>query len=217
MPTIDNKLRLVLVTKLQVSEIEQYLQFVCRCVKYGVTCVQLRAKNIDVETFVEIGQLFLSCLRKLDIPLIINDNIYVCKNIDADGVHIGQTDMHATEARKQLGPNKIIGLSVCNEEQLFSSQNLPIDYIGIGPIFQTSNKPEVSAIGMETFVKLAKLSRHPVVAIGGITEDNANNIFACGAQGVACINCLHTSKHLDQTIQKLNSSANNDHGKLKLW
>ncbi|WP_092343389.1 thiamine phosphate synthase [Candidatus Ichthyocystis sparus] len=209
MSTIDDKMRLILVTKLQVNDITQYLQFVCRCVEYGVTCVQLRAKNIDSETFVEIGQLFLSCLQKLNIPLIINDNIHVCKDINADGVHIGQTDIHAIEARKQLGPDKIIGLSVCNEEQLISSQELPIDYVGIGPIFQTPNKPETTAIGIETFAKLARLSNHTIIAIGGITENNAHDIFASGAQGIACINCLHTSRHLEQTIQRLRLLTNN--------
>ena len=138
-----------------------------------------------------LGQRLKTILREFQVPLIINDRIDVALAIQADGVHLGQTDMPYAIARQLLGPDKIIGLSVENFEQIKETNRLDIDYIGISPIFSTPTKTDTAApFGLEGTAKAVQLSVHPTVAIGGIHLDNVERVMATGVNGVAVVSCI---------------------------
>ncbi|WP_175330526.1 MULTISPECIES: thiamine phosphate synthase [Candidatus Ichthyocystis] len=197
------KLRLVLVTNRRTNDIDQYIDFVCKCAQWGATCIQLREKNTDTETRTAIAESLITRLRKLNVPIIINDDVCICEKVDADGVHLGQTDGSVIEARKKLGSSKIIGWSVYNYDHILLSHELPIDYIGIGPVFTSSNKANLAALGLNLLRKLSEKARHCVVAIGGINEFNVDKVLRCGADGVACIESIHNSESTYTTIRRL--------------
>ncbi len=119
------------------------------------------------------------------IPFIINDDVMLAKEINADGVHLGQGDMSALEARKILGPDKIIGVTAFEDEHFAAIDPAVVDYAGTGPFYATKTKPGKKILGALEFTRLVKLSPVPVVGIGGITPDNAGAVMACGAAGVA--------------------------------
>lgn len=197
------KTKLILITHRQNQTREEYLSFLEQCLFYGVRCVQIREKNISEQQYEEIAQTVSLFLKKKGICFFVNDHVEIAKRTDADGIHLGQTDISPQEARKIMGPHKIIGLSVSNEEELQKAEEQPIDYIGIGPVFATQNKKDHPPIGLDQLRTFCQKTKHPVVAIGGITEENGSSVFQCGAQGIACINCIHQSKNLKRTIHNL--------------
>ncbi len=127
-----------------VTDDQQDLNTLCRVVKQaiagGVSLVQVREKQGDVRTFIERAAAVKAVLSGSGVPLIINDRVDVALAVDADGVHLGQSDMPATLARQLLGPDKLIGLSVENEQQFEQAQSLPVDYLGLSAIFATPTK-----------------------------------------------------------------------------
>lgn len=170
----------------------------------GVTMVQLREKNCDTGLFVKLAQDLKQLLRPYRIPLIINDRIDVALAIDADGVHIGQSDMPCEIARRLLGPNKIIGLSVENMEQVVVANELDVDYIGVSPVFSTSTKTDIAQpFGLDGLQKVSKLSKYPIVAIGGIHLNNAKDVIQNGADGLAVVSEIISAKNPTLAAQQL--------------
>ena len=164
---------------------------VTEAVRGGVTMVQLREKDCSTREFVALGQRLKALLNDFQVPLIINDRIDVALAIQADGLHLGQTDMPYAIARQLLGPDKIIGLSVENFEQIKQANLLDVDYIGISPIFSTPTKTNTATpFGLEGTATAAQLSTHPTVAIGGIHLDNVEQVMATGVDGVAVVSCI---------------------------
>lgn len=185
------QLSLYLVTDRSLAKERDIVRIVKEAVEGGVTIVQLREKNIDTREFVELGKRLKSLLSKYDIPLIINDRIDVALAVDADGVHIGQSDMPYDTARKLLGPNKIIGLSIETFEELEQANLLDVDYVAVSPIFSTSTKTDTaSPWGIEGTREFVKRSKHPVVAIGGINKGNIAEVFETGVDGVAVVSAI---------------------------
>lgn len=177
---------------------------VTEAVRGGVTMVQLREKDCSTREFVSLGQRLKTILRESHVPLIINDRIDVALAIQADGVHLGQTDMPYAIARQLLGPDKIIGLSVENFEQIKEANRLNIDYIGISPIFSTPTKTDTAApFGLEGTAKAVQLSVHPTVAIGGIHLDNVERVMATGVNGVAVVSCICSAADPTLAAQQL--------------
>ena len=129
--------KLILITNKQDQKLEEYLEFISICANSGITSVQLREKKLPYDKLVEFGKQLKSCLKNFSIPLIINDNIKLAQQLDAEGVHLGQSDGDALEVREILGPNKIIGLTINSLEQLHIANNLPLDYVAISAIFST--------------------------------------------------------------------------------
>jgi len=194
----------MLVTNKKNAETEKYLDFVISCIEAGVNAVQLREKQMNHAELLMFGQALRSLLQATKTPLIINDNITLAIELNADGVHLGQQDESVIEARKQLGNDKIIGLSVDTMEQLTTANNLPLDYIGIGAIFPTKNKANINTVwGSEALTQLSKLSLHPILAIGGINEHNAKQVIQAGAHGIAAIDAFHAAKNIHETTKKL--------------
>jgi len=165
-----------------------------QAVKGGVSMVQLREKQITTLDFVNIAARLKSMLAPLHIPLIINDRLDVALATDADGLHIGQEDMPYEIARRILGKDKIIGLSVENIKQAKEVNKLDVDYIGLSPVFVTGTKPElVRALGLQGVWEIAGLSKHTMVAIGGINADNAADVLSAGVHGLAVVSAVSSA------------------------
>jgi thiamine-phosphate pyrophosphorylase len=160
-------------------------------VKGGVTMVQLREKECNTREFIELAIRLKQKLMTYGIPLIINDRADVAWAADADGLHIGQSDMSYEVARRLLGQSKIIGLSVENIDQVYQANALDVDYIGISPVFSTSTKMDTALpFGLDGVRQVMAVSKHPVVAIGGINSNNAVDVMQAGANGIAVVSAI---------------------------
>ena len=200
--------QVMLVTNKNNAPIDEYLQFIQRCAESGVTSVQCREKHLSDTELLSFGKALQEVLAPFNIPLLINDRLDIAIAINAAGVHLGQTDGDPSSARERLGPDKIIGVSIDSIANLHRSNLLPLDYVGIGSIFPTQNKSNVSTFwGTDGLNELTALSQHPVVAIGGIDERNAIEVINAGAAGIAAIGAFHdasdpahVSNHFSQLI-----------------
>jgi thiamine-phosphate pyrophosphorylase len=207
-------LDLYLVTDRDLSLGRPLQRIVEKAVKGGVTMVQLREKRASTREFIREALEIQPLLRQYGIPLIINDRVDVALAIDADGVHLGQSDMHWEMARKLLGPDKIIGLSIEKPEQLREANEADIDYIGISPVFTTPTKMELEkGLGLVGTAEIVQKSKHPCVAIGGINISNVTDVLSTGANGVSVVSAVcsaddpeiagaELSKMIKQIIQK---------------
>lgn len=154
----------------------------------GVPLFQVRDKSLEDEAY--LGQLtrIRDLSRDRGSLFLVNDRVDLAQACGADGVHLGQTDMPVAEARKLLGPEAVIGISTHTEEQFLGAQELDVDYVAVGPIFPTATKVSPYApLGVEFLTRMAGRSRFPLVAIGGITIDNALAVWQAGAASVAVI------------------------------
>lgn len=177
---------------------------VMEAVEGGATVVQLREKECSTRDFVELALELKAALEPYNVPLIINDRIDVALASDADGVHIGQSDMPYSTARKLLGEGKIIGLSVENMEQLIEANSLDVDYIGISPVFSTPTKTDTSApFGLEGLRMGVELSRHKSVAIGGMNRGTIAEVMACGVDGVAVVSAIVSAPEPTEAAKEL--------------
>lgn len=166
-------------------------QVVHDCVRGGVAVVQLREKDLPTRDFVSEAQQVKKILEPYNVPLIINDRVDVALAVGADGVHVGQEDLPYELARKLLGPEAIIGLSVENEEQVREAENLDADYLGVSPIFETPTKTDTKGSwGLDGLAWVRKNSRHTLVAIGGLNEENTAETVRAGADSIAVVSAL---------------------------
>ena len=170
---------------------EEYLEKIKQSIDAGVTILQLREKNMDTENFIELGKKVKKITDEMGIKLIINDNIEVCKEIDCEGVHIGQGDISPIEARKILGEDKIIGLSIQTREHLEKSIGSGVDYYGIGAVFSTKTKLDAADVSYSDLKVLSLDSKIPVVAIGGINKSNILELEDTGIAGVAIVSAIY--------------------------
>ncbi len=185
------QLRLYLVTDRGLSLGRDIEWIVGEAVAGGVTIVQLREKDIDTREFVALGLRLKALLSPLGVPLIINDRVDVALAVDADGVHIGQSDMPYDVARRLLGPDKIIGLSVETLDQVKEANLLDVDYIAVSPVYSTPTKTDTAPpFGLEGLRQAVSLSRHPGVAIGGMNADTVPAVLATGIDGVAVVSAI---------------------------
>ena len=177
---------------------------VWQSVKGGVSCVQLREKDISTRLFVSEAQRIKKLLEPFQIPLIINDRIDVALACGADGVHIGQDDMPYAIVRKLMGQKAIIGLSVETWEDVEESRKLDVNYIGVSPVFATPTKTDTKgAWGLDGLAKIKKFSLHPVVAIGGLNESNIRETVLAGADCVAVVSAICAASDPEAAARKL--------------
>ena len=188
---MKNMLKLYLVTDRELSAGRTLEEVISKAAEGGVTMVQLREKEATTREFVELAKRVKAALAPYKIPLIINDRIDVALAADADGVHIGQSDMPYSEARRLLGHNKIIGLSVENMDDLHQANSLDVDYIGISPVFATTTKTNTATpFGIDGLKCAVRQSLHPVVAIGGMNSTTAAEVMATGCDGIAVVSAI---------------------------
>jgi thiamine-phosphate pyrophosphorylase len=173
------------------QDIDMLCHVVAEAIKGGVTMVQIREKHGDVRAFIERSLAIKEVLKNSGVPLIINDRVDVALAVQADGVHLGQSDMPANLARQLIGSDMILGLSVENETQLREAQDLPVDYLGISAIFSTPTKTNIiKEWGIDGLTKAVKESKLPLVAIGGINESNIREIVGTGVDGIALVSAI---------------------------
>ena len=157
----------------------------------GVTMVQLREKECSTAEFIQLARELKAALAPLGIPLIINDRVDVALAVDADGVHIGQSDMPYATARKLLGSDKIIGLSVETMDEVVAANALDVDYIGISSVYATPTKTDtLTPFGLDGVDEVMRCSRHRCVAIGGMNRDTVGEVIAHGVEGVAVVSAI---------------------------
>lgn len=184
-------LGLHLVTDRSLSLGRDLLDIVLAAVQGGVSVVQLREKACATREFVDLGRAVSSVLQRSSVPLVINDRVDVALAVGADGVHIGQSDMAYADARRLLGSDAIIGLSVESEEHALAAETLDVDYLGLSPVFTTPTKSELTRqLGLEGVAGIRRLSRHRLVAIGGIHRENIAAVLKSGADGVAVVSAI---------------------------
>lgn len=195
---------LILVTNKGDTSIQKYISFIESCIDGGVTCVQLREKSMNGGEQLAFGLALKHMLDRRNIPLIINDDARLCLELDTAGVHLGQSDGDVRKARAMLGSKKVIGLTVNSIEQIAVANLLPVDYIGVGAIFPTVSKPDVESIwGINGLKRASAASAHPIVAIGGINENNASSVMRAGANGIAAIGAFHNADNPYSVARKL--------------
>ena len=197
-------LKLYLVTDRNLSLGRSLEEVVSDAVSGGVTIVQLREKDISTKEFIELALRLKEILKPYDIPLIINDRVDVALAVDADGVHIGQSDMPYETARRLLGPDKIIGLSVESLQDLEMANSLDVDYVGISPVYGTPTKTDTAEpFGLEGLRKAVEMSVHPTVAIGGMNASTVGEVMAAGTDGVAVVSAICSAGNIQEATSEL--------------
>ena len=188
---LRSSLRLMLVAGPADCRGRKLLDVVAAAVKGGVTMVQLRHKHADTRTLLEEARALKALLDPLGVPLLVNDRADVVLAAQAAGVHVGQTDLPAAAARRILGPDALIGLTVKTLDQVREAESLDVDYLGVGPVYASPTKPDAGPVlgpaGLRVFVQATHL---PVVAIGGIGLENAKDVYACGVAGIAVVSAI---------------------------
>ncbi len=172
-------------------------------IKGGVTFVQLREKKLDEESFLNEASEIQKLCRKYDIPFVINDNVEIAKKINADGVHVGQSDMEAVNVRAIIGDDKILGVSVQTVEQAVLAQKQGADYLGVGAVFSTGSKADAEDVSYETLKAICEAVNIPVVAIGGISVGNVLNLKGSGISGIAVISAIFAAEDIVSATKNL--------------
>ncbi len=171
--------------------------------KNKATFIQLREKDLDYKNFKELAIEVKKVTDKYKVPFVINDNIQIALEIDADGVHVGQGDLEAAKARKILGDDKILGVSVTNVEQAIEAEKAGADYLGAGSVFPTTSKLDATDVELEEINKITKAVSIPVVGIGGINEENIHMLKNSGLDGIAVISAILAKENIEEATKNL--------------
>lgn len=169
----------------------------------GATFLQLREKSLDDDIFLAEAKEIQKLCKKYQVPFVINDNVDIALAIDADGVHVGQSDMEALDVRKCLGPDKIIGVSAQNVQQALLAQKHGADYLGVGAVFPTGSKDDAEDVSFETLKAICQAVDIPVIAIGGITKENVSELKGSGICGIAVISAIFAQKDIKAATKEL--------------
>lgn len=206
----DLDLSLYLVTDRSLSNGRSQEYIVEEAVKGGATVVQLREKDMSTRDFYRLAKSLMSLLKPMGIPLIINDRLDIALAVGADGLHIGQSDLPYEVARKLLGKDKIIGLSVETIEQARMANELDVDYIGLSPVFSTNTKLDINTpLGLSGIKEIAGFTKHKTVAIGGINLSNAKSIIESGADGIAVVSAIVSHDNPGLAASELKAEVSN--------
>ena len=171
--------------------------------KGGATCVQLREKNLDEESFLAEAFAVKKLCREYGVPFIINDNVEIAVKCGADGVHVGQSDMEAGNVRSIVGDDMIIGVSVHNVDEALAAVDSGADYLGIGAVFSTATKLDAGHVAKDTVRAVCRAVSVPVVAIGGITKENISELAGCGIDGVALVSAIFAAEDIESECRRL--------------
>lgn len=172
-------------------------------VRGGVTFVQLREKNMDSRAFLKEALEIQELCRRFHVPFVVNDNVDIAVKINADGVHVGQNDMKALDVRRNIGPDKILGVSAQTVEQAMEAEKCGADYLGVGAVFPTGSKADALEVDYETLRQICDAVHIPVVAIGGITKENVKELGGSGIDGIAVISALFGQKDIEKAARDL--------------
>ena len=171
--------------------------------KGGATFIQLREKELDEEHFLEEAKEIKELCRRYQVPFVINDNVEIALAVDADGVHVGQSDMEAGDVRAKLGPDKIIGVSAQTVEQAVMAEQNGADYLGVGAVFPTGSKADALEVSHDTLKAICKAVKIPVIAIGGISKENILELSGSGICGIAVISAIFAKDDIEEAAREL--------------
>lgn len=194
---------LYLVTDRELMSTKTLEEAVEQAILGGCTLVQLREKTASSREFYQTALNIKAITDKYKVPLIINDRVDIALAIDADGVHVGQSDLPATIVRKIIGKDKILGVSAGCAEKAIEAQREGADYIGVGALFSTSTKTDAKSVSKETLIKIVKEVSIPVVGIGGINEQNAAQLKNTGIDGIAVVSAIIAQKDIKLSAEKM--------------
>ncbi len=201
---IDNKhMLLYAVTDRKWAKEKSLYELVEASLKGGVTCVQLREKNLGYDEFLSEALKLKEICSKYNVPFIVNDNVQVAIDSKADGIHVGQNDMELSEVRKLVGNDMIIGVSAQTLEQALTAEKNGADYLGIGAIFKTVTKQDAKYVTLDTLKQICSAVSIPVVAIGGIKQHNIMQLSGTGTDGIAMISEIYSAENVITRCQEL--------------
>ena len=172
-------------------------------IKGGVTCVQLREKQLNDEDFLKEAVEISALCRKHNVPFFINDNVEVAIKCNADGIHVGQEDMAAEQVRSRVGDDMMIGVSVHSVEEALEAVKNGADCLGVGAIFSTSTKTDVEVLPREVLCDFCYAVDIPVVAIGGISKENISQLAGTGVDGVALVSAIYGADDIENECRIL--------------
>ena len=182
---------------------ETLYQQVEKTLKGGATFIQLREKHLDDAAFLEEAVELKELCRRYHVPFVINDNVEIALKMDADGVHVGQSDMEAGNVREKLGPDKIIGVSAQTVEQAVLAEQRGADYLGVGAVFPTGSKDDADSVSRETLKAICEAVSIPVIAIGGIGRNNVMELAGSGICGIAVISAIFAQPDIEAATKEL--------------
>lgn len=203
----NNYLELYAVTDRHWLGNQTLLEQVQEALDGGATCIQLREKQLDDKTFLQEAIEIQKLCKEYHVPFIVNDNVEIAKDMHADGIHVGQSDMEALDVRKALGNDVILGVSAQTVEQAKKAEAHGADYLGVGAVFPTGSKDDAEDVSYETLKAICEAVSIPVIAIGGITQDNVKELAGSGIVGIAVISAIFGQQHITQATKDLKQAT----------
>ncbi len=185
------------------TEDETLYSVVEKALKGGATFMQLREKKLEEAKFMEEAKEIKALCAQYDVPFVINDNVALAVSMDADGVHVGQSDMAAGDVRAKIGPDKVLGVSAHTVEQAKLAEAQGADYLGVGAVFPTGSKDDADEVRHETLKEICQSVNIPVIAIGGITEENTPRLSGSGICGIAVISAIFGQQDIEEATRAL--------------
>ena len=182
---------------------EEFLNIIEEAIKGGTTIVQLREKTASTKEFYDLALRVKEITNRYGVPLLINDRIDIALAVDSEGVHIGQDDMPADIAREIIGEDKILGVSASTVEEAKKAENDSADYIGSGAVFPTATKDDADSVSKEELKEIVDSIDIPVVAIGGITVENASSLKDSGIAGFSVVSAIMSAEDPKEASKKL--------------
>lgn len=196
---------LYLITEESLSAGRKSLEVVREAASAGIDVIQLREKNLSLREKFQLGQQIKKICSRHNITFIVNDRLDLAQALDADGVHLGQSDLPLRSARRILGPDKIIGLSAWRNQEITAAETDGADYLGVGAIFETGSKqltPAKNGIGLQRMVEIRKRTDLPLIAIGGLNKNNAPQVIKSGADCVSVITALTKAEKIENETRE---------------
>ena len=194
-------LRLYLVTNRYQDSLESFLEKVETACRSGVTIVQLREKNLTTNQYYQLAKQVKEITDAYQVPLIIDDRLDVCLAVDAAGLHIGDDELPVSVARQVLGPDKILGVTAKTVKRALEAEEGGADYLGTGAIFPTTTKENAPITLISTLKTICQRVAIPVVAIGGLTSENIDQLMGTGIAGVAVVRDLMQAEDIEAKTQ----------------
>ena len=178
-----------------------------KALRGGATFLQLREKELDEESFLREAMELKELCRSFHVPYVINDNVDIAIACDADGVHVGQTDMESGLVREKLGPDKIIGVSCRTVEEALQAERNGADYLGVGAMFPTGTKSDATSVSFEMLREICQSVKIPVVAIGGISQENVAGLRGSGIDGIAVVSAIFAQADIELATRSLKQAV----------
>lgn len=194
-------LRLYLVTNRYQDSLESFLEKVETACRSGVTIIQLREKNLTTNQYYQLAKQVKEITDAYQVPLIIDDRLDVCLAVDAAGLHIGDDELPVSVARQVLGPDKILGVTAKTVKRALEAETSGADYLGTGAIFPTTTKENAPITLISTLKTICQMVAIPVVAIGGLTSENIDQLIGTGIAGVAVVRDLMQAEDIEAKTQ----------------